>query len=57
MFNMIEAIEQSTIYVQKSETGVVFCNRNQLSVVTQKHFEEKRNCLDSRLLKLSKFAK
>lgn len=43
MFNMIEAIEQSTIYVQKSEAGVVFCNRNQFGVVTQKHSEEKKN--------------
>lgn len=42
LFNMIEAIEQSTIHVQKSETGVVFCNRNQFSIVTQKHFEDKK---------------
>jgi len=40
---MIEAIEQSTIYVQISETGVVFCNRNQFSVVTQKYFEQKKS--------------
>lgn len=43
MFNMTEAIERSSIYAQKSGTGVVFCNRNQFRVVTQKHFEEKKN--------------
>lgn len=43
LFNMIEAIEQSTTYVQKSETGAIFCNRNQFSVVTQKHFKDKKH--------------
>lgn len=40
---MIKAIDQSTIYVQKSEAGVVFCDRNQSRVVTQKYFEKKEN--------------
>lgn len=40
---MIKAIEQSTIYVQKTEAGVVFCDRNQSRVVTQKYFEKKEN--------------
>lgn len=43
LFNMIETIEQSTTYVQKSETGAIFCNRNRFSVVTQKHFKDKKN--------------
>lgn len=43
LFYMMEALDQGTIYVQKSETEVVFCNRNQFRVVTQKHLEEEKN--------------